>query len=378
MITYIPEHLSKTNLPWISDILYHEKIAYTHPTGFTPDEYEYLIDLYDYFTIKGIKQPMYFWYMLPNYFNLSDEFGEALNILSPLIHKNISISLLAYDRDLYRLNKTNEIFINDPNIYYHLSHVDVDFRLFDRELLSHIWQVSLEPEFKDIVPYIKDITGEVDSFLINYYSILINKLLFFQSINIGIAIQNQTWLPLLKYLEKYSQSDNNIADSSNDSEFDLEHLKFRLFFELTSPIYGVCDSIKNSQFTLDLLNNKIDEIKALKNKCETIACELIKINCSDKAVLQKILDNELKKHVVLPLSDLIMQRKDKVEKILKSFVFDSTVIGAILSTYTNQVSMDTISVSLGAGLASSLGNNLIHKNNNLVNPDKFILNQLKK
>ena len=377
-ITYIPEHLNKNNMPWISDILYHPKLVYTYPTGFTPEEYKFVIELFDQLTKRKIKMPPNFWRMLPNYFNLTKEFIDASKTLSPLLNKKISFALLIYDRDINKLEKTKEIFINDDKIYKYLSQVKLDFRLLDREFLSHIWHASFEFENFDKINYIKKITANSEEFLINFYSLFINKLLYLISLPIDKAIQNNSWWPLLGYLEKYTIENRQIQNNFESNKFTVERIKYRLFFELTSPIFGICNNIAKAIYTNELIENKIEEIDELKNVCESISFELMKINYNNSGLIQALLMHELKKKVLNPLSDLTKQTKQKIEKLFKSFLLDSSIIGTLVTALNNTITLETIGITASAGLLSSLGNTFLNTNDNYTLPSKFISKQLKK
>jgi hypothetical protein len=333
-----PGYLNPKSLPYASDIFYHQNLTYFLPTGFHPVEINSVIEFPGYCHQNSIALPAVIWEMPQHYFSSAKASIEAAEVLEPLRNKVVKFVQPIYPRDRKIIEKTKLEILENPILLEKFKLADLDIQLISRELLSHIlYELFLEVGFPGAIEYINDQFKSLDDFLLLVASVLINRLkALFIYPSSELLLYEHSWSPAIHELMKIQDVHKKDITSNSSTSLDsleIEHFKFKLFETVLMPLFGRCDSYPKSTFVAQTLEDKHDEINALKQECGCIGREIILLPTSDQHIKQEVLQEQIRQRVLEPLSDISRKSKQDVLKLLTEFTLDGSVIGGLLTIF---------------------------------------------
>jgi hypothetical protein len=373
-----PGYLSQKSLPYASDVFYHQKLTYFSPTGFHPTETNSVIEFPGYCHQHSIALPEIIWEMPQHYFNSAKALIENSEILEPLRDKVIKLVQPVYARDRSAIDRAKATIIENPILLEKFKLVDLDLQLVSRELLSHVlYGLFLEEGFSGAIQYIHDNSKTSDDFLLLIASVLVNRLrALFIYPSSELLLYEHSWSPIIHELARMvdvEKSDESSDSTVSSDRVEIENFKFKLFEVVLSPLFGRCDSYSKSMFVAQTLQDRQEEINVLKQECGYIGREVILLPTSDPNIKQEVLQEQIKKRILEPLSDISRKPKQDILKLLTEFTLDGSVMGGILTIFQgfNPVVLGTGAAT--AALSVGLRYLLSERSQKSVNPSNLLV-----
>lgn len=369
-----PDYLCKDTLPYAADIFYHGNLTYFMPTGFTPSEWENVMEFPQYCAERNISLPQIIWEMQKKYFECSKQAVISSKILEPFGKKILKV-LTSYPRDIAAISEARLEIKRNNKIMEKFLGIEIDFNFLTRELFSHVFlEVYLEGGFEYVRYYLETNFSNQEKMFELLAAVLVNRMYkVYNSGGINCIVYNHSCYPFL--LEIFEKKEENKVSFDSDS---IDSSAYRLFTEIITPIFGRCDSVQKSEYISQVVERDEEAILGLKNICKEIVETSIfyandKIDLRDKKLKELVMEKVLE-----PLSCMMLKPKKDVKKILTDFILDSTVIGGILSI-SQGFDAGTVGVSAAAGIVSVGLKYILSEEKGKKNlPEKFLLEELKK
>ena len=379
MIFVGPEYLNDETLPYISDLLYHERLLYSLPVGFHPIEINSVIEFPSYCSNHSIALPKIIWDMCHLYFENSKASISAIKKIEPLRNGPITIVMLSYPRNRAAIEETANMIKENPIFIEEFKKVNMDKRFLARELLSHVlYEVFLEEGFQGAIAYLQEKAKTPDDFLILSAAVILNRLKFFTDPSAELILYEHSWYQAISEASTLLYGNNTQNDESDDEEFKIEHFRYKLFETILLPIFGKCDSADKANKVKSLLCDRKEEIISLKDECKRIATEVILLPTQNNAIREDQLRDLIKNKIADPLNGIVQTPKTELQSFIGNFLLDSTVIGGLL-TVLQGFDASLVGTSAAAGFISSGIRNIIGNRSQKKDiPPKLIAENLRK